>query len=93
MCELWEYEWVFLRKGERSLAVHVYLSGHGRIRVADTWFDQLPGNAFVFDSNVPHEVVNGASERIVLYMELDVDVFMWKTEGLDLRAQPSLISQ
>ena len=72
---------------QRSVAFHVCLTGHGRMRVVDDWIEQLPGHLVVFDSNVLHEVVNGPEERIVLYGELDVDIFLWKTEGLDLRRQ------
>ena len=55
--------------------------------VVDDWIEQLPGHLVVFDSNVLHEVVNGPEECIVLYGELDVDIFLWKTKGLDLRRQ------
>ena len=72
----------------RSLSFHVYLTGHARMRVGNVWVDHTPGNAAVFDGNWPHEVINGHSERIILYVELDIDKFFLGTEGIDLSGQP-----
>ena len=57
------------------------------MHVGGRWVEHIPGNLFVFDSNSPHEVFNGNEERILLYLDLDIDIFFWKTEGLDLRSQ------
>ena len=67
-----------------SLIFHYFLTGHGRMRLGSTWLDQAPGQALVFDSNVPHEVVNGDEERTIVYIELDLREFFLKTEGIVL---------
>ena len=82
---------------QRSLSFHVYLTGYARMRVEngdgdddDLWVEHIPGGMVLFDTNVPHEVFNSDVERIILYGDLDIDIFFWKTEGLDLRAQSPL---
>ena len=75
----------------------MYLTGYARMRVEngdgdddDLWVEHIPGGMVLFDTNVPHEVFNSDVERIILYGDLDIDIFFWKTEGLDLRAQSPL---
>jgi aspartyl/asparaginyl beta-hydroxylase (cupin superfamily) len=67
-----------------SMAFHIYLTGSARMRVADGWYEHVPGHALVFNSNIPHEVINGPEERIILYMDIDLQSFLFGTEGLVL---------
>ena len=65
-----------------SVAAHVYLTGHARMRIDDIWVEHIPGNALVFDGNINHEVINGPEERIILYVELGIEEFFMGTEGV-----------
>ena len=67
-----------------SLAVHVYLTGYARMRLDNLWVEHIPGNVLVFDGNINHEVMNGPEERIILYLELDLQDFFMGSEGIDL---------
>jgi len=70
--------------GHGSISFHVYLTGYARMRVEDEWFEHIPGHMFMFDSNVPHEVVNGDQERIILYVDVDIGNYFKYTEGIDV---------
>ena len=70
--------------GNGSLSFHMYLSGYARMRVVDEWVEHIPGTLQVFDSNVHHEVENGDEDRIILYIDVDVNMFFAGSEGFDL---------
>jgi len=66
-----------------SLAFHLCLTGRASLRVGPHWVEQAPGKVLIFDSNITHEVQNGDEDRILLYLDFDVDVFLRETAGYD----------
>jgi len=66
-----------------SLAFHLCLTGRASLRVGNNWVEQAPGKVLVFDSTINHEVKNGYEDRIILYLDFDVDVFLRETAGYD----------
>ena len=70
--------------GHGSISFHLYLTGYARMRVEDEWFEMIPGNMFMFDSNVPHEVINGDEDRIILYIDIDIANHYRNNMGIDM---------
>jgi hypothetical protein len=57
-----------------QLAYHFNIIGKGSIiKVEETSTEQIPGQAFLFDSGVTHSVKNGNQHRILLYIDLDLN--------------------
>ena len=67
-----------------SMAFHLCLTGHASLRVGEHWVEQSPGKILIFDSTYNHEVKNGPEDRIILYLDFDINEFMRGTEGIEL---------
>jgi len=63
-----------------SMAFHLCLTGRASLRVGANWVEQAPGKVLIFDSTINHEVKNGDEERIILYLDFDIDAFLRATE-------------
>jgi hypothetical protein len=66
-----------------SMAFHLCLRGRASLRVGDHWVEQAPGRVLIFDSTQTHEVINSDDDRIVLYIDFDIDAFLRGTEGVE----------
>jgi len=66
-----------------SLAFHFCLTGRANLLVGDNWVEQAPGKVIIFDATKTHAVKNHDEERIVLYMDIDLDVYFRETSGYD----------
>jgi hypothetical protein len=73
----------------RSMAFHLCLSGTASLRLGTDWVEQRPGKILIFDTTLDHEVLNNDEERIILYLDFDIDIFLRETEGIDHSDQAS----
>jgi len=64
-----------------SMAFHLCLTGRASLRLGASWVEQAPGKVLIFDSTINHEVKNGDEERIILYLDYDIDAFLRATEA------------
>ena len=71
----------------RSMAFHLCLSGTANLRLGNDWVQQSPGKVLIFDTTLNHEVLNDKEDRIVLYLDFDIDIFLRETEGRDLSGE------